>query len=238
MKLSVAWLCLLFCLSPGLAQIPESSSQLLVVTSGDWSELHAQAQRYERRVPGFVKVGRAFPVVLGDHGLGWGRGLAGDLPHSGPRKQEGDRKSPAGLFALGTAFGYDATVATRLPYLPLSRSIECVDDAKSGHYNQLVDSRDTSRDWSSSEQMRRDDELYRYGVFVEHNWPATPNAGSCIFMHVWENADGGTVGCTAMDQGNILVLLQWLDPDKQPLLVQMPRAIYQQQRRHWHLPKL
>jgi D-alanyl-D-alanine dipeptidase len=239
MKLRAVWSCtMIFLLSPCVAQIPDSSSQLLVVTSNDWSELHARAQRYRRQGAGFIKIGTAFPVVLGKNGLGWGRGIRSDPPPSGPSKREGDGKSPAGLFALGTAFGYDAAVSTRLPYLPLSPTIECVDDSNSSHYNQLVDGRDTARDWNSSEQMRRDDELYHYGVFVNHNSPPAANAGSCIFLHIWENADSGTVGCTAMELSNILALLRWLDPDQRPLLVQLPRTTYLQQRASWNLPRL
>jgi L,D-peptidoglycan transpeptidase YkuD (ErfK/YbiS/YcfS/YnhG family) len=228
--------CLLIVLCPCRAQIPESTSQLLIVTTADWSELHGVAQRYERHARRFEKLGASFPVVVGHTGLAWGRGLdLGSLP-DGPSKREGDGKAPAGLFTLGTAFGYEASTTTRLPYLPLTGAIECVDDTDSAYYNQLVDSQLHPRTWRSSEQMRRSDELYHYGIFVNHNTPPTPNGGSCIFLHIWANADTGTVGCTAMDPANIRLLLQWLEPAKHPLLVQMPRAQYQQQRGAWHLP--
>ena len=177
-------------------------------------------------------------MVVGHTGLAWGRGIDRGLRPDGPAKREGDGKSPAGMFTLGTAFGYEASAATRLPYLPLSESIECVDDAESSLYNQLVDSRLHPRDWHSSEQMRRPDELYHYGIVVNHNTPPVPRGGSCIFLHVWENADTGTVGCTAMDAANIQLLLRWFDPRQRPLLVQMPRTSYRLQRRRWRLPPL
>jgi D-alanyl-D-alanine dipeptidase len=229
--------CLLL-LSPCVAQVPQSSSQLLVVTSKDWSDLHGVAQRYERQNKGFRKVGPAFAVVVGETGMGWGRGLNKPVPGDGPSKREGDGKAPAGVFPLGTAFGYEAGADTRLAYLPLTPTIECVDDAKSSHYNQLLDARGLSRDWNSSEQMRRKDELYHYGVFVEHNTPALANAGSCIFLHIWEGPDSGTVGCTAMDPGNILLLLRWFDPNKHPLLIQLPQAQYLHLQNSWNLPRL
>jgi len=225
-------------LSPCNAQIPVSTSQLLVVTTANWSEIHGTAQRYERDGKGFSKVGAPFPIVVGRTGLAWGRGLAPGASPEGPSKHEGDGKSPAGLFYLGTAFGYEATATTRLPYLPLTASIECVDDADSAHYNELLDSRQYSRDWHSSEQMRRSDELYHYGIVVNHNTPPVPGLGSCVFLHIWRNADSATVGCTAMEQANMMLLLQWLDPRKQPLLVQMPQAQYQANRSSWDLPPL
>ena len=225
-------------LSPCNAQIPESTSQLLVVTTPDWSEIHGVAQRFERHGKHFSKLGTPFPVVVGRTGLAWGRGLIPGAPPEGPSKQEGDGKSPAGLFSLGTAFGYEATAATRLPYLPLNEAIECVDDADSPHYNELVDSRQHPRDWHSSEQMRRSDELYHFGIFVNHNTPPARNFGSCIFLHIWRDADSSTVGCTAMAPPNILLLLGWLDPRKNPLLIQMPQMQYQMHRTHWNLPVL
>jgi len=228
----------LLLVSSCLAQIPEASRQLLVVTTADWSDLHGSAQRYERRGHGFLKVGPSFAVVVGNTGLGWGRGLESGAAADGPSKREGDGKSPAGIFELGTAFGYDSSAATRLPYLPLTPAIECVDDAHSAHYNELIDGGRVARDWSSSEQMRRGDELYHLGVFVKHNTPPLPNRGSCIFLHIWETKDIGTVGCTAMDRSDVLMLLAWFDPRRHPLLVQMPVAQYAHYRRIWHLPAL
>jgi zinc D-Ala-D-Ala dipeptidase len=225
-------------MSPCGAQIPASTSQLLVVTSANWTELHAVAQRYERHGKAFQKLGPSFPVVVGRTGLAWGRGVEPTTAQDGPSKQEGDGKAPAGLFTLGTAFGYDATASTHLPYLPLNQAIECVDDADSPHYNELVDNRQHARDWHSSEQMRRTDELYHYGVVVNHNTPPTPHLGSCVFLHIWRNADSPTVGCTAMEPANILLLLQWFDPRKNPLLVQMPQDQYELHRTSWSLPAL
>jgi L,D-peptidoglycan transpeptidase YkuD (ErfK/YbiS/YcfS/YnhG family) len=228
----------LFLLSPCMAQIPETSSQLLVVTTADWSNLHGSAQRYERRGHDFHKVGPPFRVVVGQTGLGWGRGIESGAAANEPLKQEGDGKAPAGAFELGTAFGYESTATTRLPYLPLTPAIECVDDAHSAHYNELTDGASAPRDWKSSEQMRRSDELYHYGVFVKHNSPAVANQGSCIFLHIWESKDIGTVGCTAMDRSNILMLLAWFDPKRHPLLIQLPVPQYLQYRSTWNLPRL
>jgi len=238
MKRLIGLVSFVILLSPCGAQIPESTGQLLVVTTANWSELHGMAQRYERHAKGFKKLGSPFPVVVGRTGLAWGRGLEPSTPQDGPSKHEGDGKAPAGLFYLGTAFGYEAKATTRLPYLPLNEAIECVDDADSPHYNELVDSREHPRDWRSSEQMRRSDELYHYGVVVNHNTPSVRNFGSCIFLHIWRDADSATVGCTAMEQANILLLLQWFDPRKNPLLVQMPQTQYQMHRRSWNLPVL
>ncbi|MFK7606561.1 MULTISPECIES: hypothetical protein [unclassified Pseudomonas] len=68
-------LLLLLCSNLALAQIPVTSSQLIVVTTPDWDATQGNAQRYERKGQDFQKVGDAFPIVVGKTGLAWGRGI-------------------------------------------------------------------------------------------------------------------------------------------------------------------
>lgn len=220
-----------------LAQIPETSSQLIVVTTPDWDAIQGKAQRYERNGQNFQKVGDAFPIVVGKTGLAWGRGIMPIDLGEQPVKREGDGKAPAGIFTFGSAFGYESTANTRLPYTVSTDARECVDDSQSSHYNSLVDSSAVIKDWNSSEQMHRKDELYRQGIVVEHNAPAIANSGSCIFMHIWQSSSTPTTGCTAMDPQNIQHLFAWLDPEKNPLLVQMPVAQYELYKERWKLPE-
>ncbi|AWY39927.1 hypothetical protein DKY63_08450 [Pseudomonas putida] len=220
-----------------VAQGLDDSRQLIVVTSKDWNAIEATAQRYERHGAVFEKFEAPFAVVLGKNGMGWGKGIEPIDAFAGPIKQEGDGKAPAGIFKLATAFGYAPTAQTRLPYLELTPAIECVDDSQSTRYNQLLDGSTVARDWNSSERMRRSDDLYRQGIFIEHNTPASPNAGSCIFFHIWRGPVTPTRGCTAMDPGDIARLFRWLDPRQSPLLVQLPEAEYDRLRGRWHLPE-
>ncbi|MHC8319813.1 M15 family metallopeptidase [Pseudomonas sp. GB2N2] len=227
-----------FSITPlGASEAIDNSQQLIVVTSKRWDDIQGSAQRYERDGKTFRKAGDAFAVVLGKNGMAWGKGLSSVEPGAEPLKREGDGKAPAGVFSLGTAFGYDTASGTKLPYLALTPTIECVDDSQSGHYNELVDGSTTSKDWNSSERMRSEPG-YRQGIVIAHNTPAAPASGSCIFFHIWRSPTSPTAGCTAMDQANIGRLFEWLDPRQSPLLVQMPEAQYEQVRQRWNLPKL
>lgn len=214
----------------------DASHQLIVVTSKNWGDLHGTAQRYQRNGNSFQKYGDAFAVVVGKNGMAWGKGLSGVGPGTEPVKREGDGKAPAGVFKLGTAFGYDDAPPTKLPYLALTSTTECVDDSRSARYNELVDGSKISRDWGSSERMLTE-EGYRRGIFIEHNTPASPAAGSCIFLHIWRGPGSPTAGCTAMDQADINRLFDWIDPRQTPLLVQMPEAQYEHFRQRWNLPQ-
>ena len=126
----------------------------------------------------------------------------------------------------------------KLPYLALSKQIEGIDDPRSRYYNQLVDRSKVARvDWRTSEQMLRNDDLYKWGIVVEHNRAARPGAGSCIFLHVWKGPASPTAGCTAMPENEIVKLLRWLDPAAHPILVQMPRSSYPAFQSKFRLPK-
>lgn len=219
--------------------LPTSCKQCLVVTADSWSATSGQLIAFERGhgLP-WHRRGSPIPVRLGDAGLAWGRGLLRDPALPGPHKKEGDHRAPAGLFRLGSAFGYARKApATRMPYLPLSRHVVAVDDPQSRYYNQLIDqSKIGQPDWRSAEKMILADDRYKWGIVVEHNVPPKPGAGSCIFLHVWKNSETLTVGCTAMPEAAMLDLIQWLDPARHPLLVQLPASLYNELRARWDLP--
>jgi L,D-peptidoglycan transpeptidase YkuD (ErfK/YbiS/YcfS/YnhG family) len=231
------------------------STQLIVVTTSGWDAVEGRLQRYDRAnaQKAWRPVGEPIPIVVGKNGLGWGTGLvAADdatVRAAGePIKKEGDGKSPAGIFALGTAFGYAAEPlpGLKVSYLPLTPSIECVDDAGSKYYNRIVDRNAVVPDWNSSEHMLYTGESYRWGIVVDFNGtverhdsnPPAPGGGSCVFLHIWHRSDQGTAGCTAMAQSNLETLLRWLDPERKPLLVQLPEAAYARLSDRWRLPQM
>ena len=168
---------------PPLLETLSQSSQMVVVTARDWSATEGSLRRFERMERGWQQVGPAASVVLGRGGLGWGRGL-NPASSSGPQKREGDGRSPAGIFRLTYAFGYAAAEEVReikLPYIQCTASVECVNDTNSSYYNIIKDRRSAAEaGWKSSEKMRRSDDEYKLGVFIEQNsGPAEPGAGSC-----------------------------------------------------------
>jgi D-alanyl-D-alanine dipeptidase len=223
-----------------------ASTEIIVVTTSDWSSVDGTLRRFERRGRGrkWVQAGEAVTVVVGKNGLGWGSGVVSldvAVGSADPVKKEGDGKAPAGIFALSRAFGYapQELRGAKMPYLSLTPSVECVDDSASKFYNQVVDRGAVAADWNSSEHMLRSDELYRWGIVVDHNSsPARPGSGSCIFLHIWRGPGQGTVGCTAMPQSQLESLLGWLEPARKPLLVQMPEQQYRQLEKKLGLPPL
>jgi D-alanyl-D-alanine dipeptidase len=223
------------------APIGVDKTQLVTVVTDDWDRFQATLRRYERS-PGraWKPVGPPIDVVLGREGYGWGRGVhGGGAPagRRGPIKREGDGRSPAGAFEIGTAYGYEAARAgVSLPYVQAAPELRCVDDPKSRHYNRVVSTANTAVDWQSAEYMRRPDELYAIAIVVEHNTQQTePGAGSCIFIHVWRGPDSGMTGCTAMPRDTLETFARWLQPNA-AVLVALPQAEYDALRGAWELP--
>lgn len=228
--------------SPSPAAADDGARQMVVVTTADWNAVDATLQRYERGGDGAWRaVGDPVPAAVGRTGLAWGTGIHPDPGGEGPHKREGDGKAPAGVYRLSSAFGYAPAAEAawiRMPYVQSGAGIECVDDSRSRHYNRRVD-RDTiaQPDWTSHEEMRRADELYRWGVWVDHNSdPPRPMGGSCIFLHVWAGPGAATSGCTAMAESDLREVLAWLDPRARPVLVQLPAAQYRRLETAWKLP--
>ncbi len=199
-------------------------------------------ERYERAAGStWTPVGAAIPVDIGRNGMAWGRGLQ-TMTEAGPVKREGDGKSPAGVYRLGTAFGVAASLpagARDFPYLRTSPTTYCVEDARSTYYNQIVDStRVTPPSLDQWSQMARPDGLFNWGVVVQQNAPETQKgSGSCVFLHVWRGPKRPTAGCTAMASDHIQEILRWLDPDLGPVLVQLPEPVFRGVRAAWGLPQ-
>jgi L,D-peptidoglycan transpeptidase YkuD (ErfK/YbiS/YcfS/YnhG family) len=214
---------------------------MLLVRAESWSKSFGALTRYERDSSGrWLAAGAEIPVDLGRHGMAWGRGLHA-LPTSGPFKTEGDGKSPAGVFALGRAFGTADELpqdSRGFPYLQTQASTYCVEDVRSSFYNQIIDSRQVARaGWEKWSELRRRDGLFDWGVVVRQNAPDTHKAaGSCVFLHVWRGPRVPTSGCTALPREAIQGVLRWLDPAAEPLLVQLPEPALQALRSVWDLP--
>lgn len=216
-----------------------NGQKLIVVITPDWNSVQGALARYQRQNSTWQQIGDAFPVVVGHNGLAWdpliARGYSGVYP--GPIKHEGDGRSPAGLFQVKQTFGFDPALPGALSYLPLTENTECVDDAASRHYGQIVDRQELNRvDWNSSEKMRSVPG-YRWGAVVNYNMKNTIRGdGSCIFLHQWSGPREGTAGCTAMSPQDIELLVQWLKGEEHATLVQLPKSEYEKLYKAWRLP--
>ena len=218
--------------------------QMVLGTTADWDSTDGELRRFEHDGKRWTQAGGASDIVVGRTGTAWGIGL-NTTRGDGPVKREGDGKAPAGVFSIGSAFGYADSARTGLEYKAMGSNDWCIDVPGSAYYNQIIDRSvvKTSGVEQSTEPMRLDihadgDQRYREGFVIEHNVANADSAGSCIFAHLWSAPGTTTAGCTAMAPSSMGTLLAWLDEKRKPVFVQLPHAQYVQLRTEWELPSL
>jgi len=195
-----------------------SSQQIVLVVADDFNTSNAKLEFFEegKRV-------LFFDVNIGKNGLGWGIGEKSlTQKKSEPLKYEGDKRAPIGIFKLTDIFGYSFSTNSAMPYLHTSKKLICVDDSKSNFYNQIIQAQGEEK---SFEYMKRQDRQYQLGIVVAHNKNAVDSRGSCIFLHVQRESNASTVGCTSMKYENIKKIVNRLDKDKHPILIQIPKSL-------------
>ncbi|KNY29612.1 stalk domain-containing protein [Pseudobacteroides cellulosolvens] len=184
------------------------SSQIIVVSNEKESQFNATVQAYEKTSAGWINSLPSMGAVIGKNGFSL-------------MKREGDLKAPAGIFRIGTAFGMPGTPGiTKLPYISTTTRDYWIDDASSLDYNKWIKyNGDPYTKWKSFEKLRIT--RYKYAFVIEYNMnPIVKGNGSAIFFHIWKGSNISTSGCTAVSEANILKLLGWLKPDKNPIIIQ------------------
>lgn len=241
MNLKVIFLLLASLVHLSAFELPKNSSQCLVGTSESWDSSQVTLTFYEKSGGKWQAVGESWKARLGKSGLVWGKGQH-PVPSGVAVKKEGDNRSPAGVFAIGGAWGYDSTIRkhpSQFYHQVTSRDL-WVEDPASPKYNQFVQlDHEPATAWEKKQQMRQGDDAHSLKLFIAHNAPpkAIPNAGSSIFFHIWRG--GGTkptAGCTTMEKPKLQWVISRIDPARNPLYVLLPAADYQKYRASWKLP--
>src|SRR5206468_4829093 len=85
----------------------DGSTQMVLVVTPAWDSTSGSLRRFERETPrgAWRQVGGTVPIVVGRTGVAWDDRQVPAAPGE-PVKREGDGRSPAGAFALDTAFGF------------------------------------------------------------------------------------------------------------------------------------
>ena len=222
-------------------ELPASSTQVLLGISDGWNSSTVTLSLHEKNGGAWQPVAEPWKARLGKNGSVWGKGLH-PVPAGATTKKEGDNRSPAGVFAIGGAWGYDATISKNpaLPYRQVTPGDLWVEDPAHPKYNyNVVLGRAPNTPWEKKQQMKQDDPAHALKLFIAHNAPpeVTPGAGSSIFFHIWRGGGSRpTAGCTTMEKSRLQWLIARMDPSRRPLYVLLPRAEYEKFRGDWKLP--
>lgn len=185
-----------------------ASKQIIIVANNRESDYRAILHTFELTENGWMEVFAPMKAVIGKKGFSMD-------------KVEGDLKSPSGIFKLYRAFGTPTEpYGLKLDYSIVTGSDYWIDDATSIDYNKWIkyDGNPSLR-WKSFERLNIP--LYKYSIVIEYNTePIVKGKGSAIFLHLWKDSNTGTSGCTAISEENMMKLMKWIDPAKNPLIIQ------------------
>ena len=150
-------------------------------------------------------------------------------------KAEGDKKTPEGFFKGILAFGLKDNPGSQLPYHKIAENDFWVDDPNSIHYNRLVNTANTAKDWNSAEHMIRSAPYYNYGIALDYNLEAVPGKGSAIFIHCTKSSfDSNSAGCVRIPEEYMLRLVQSTDQNTRFFIMKSADTWYESK---WMSPK-
>lgn len=184
--------------------------------------------------------GGPWPAALGRRGVAWGIGL--HAPRPGRGKAEGDGRSPAGRFRLGTIYGNLPRLpagSRGWPYIQKTARDAWIDDPELPGYNRFVRIPEGQPlpDWFEGQRMSLETPVLEWLVHIEHNYPdAVPGRGSALFIHKWHGEGDSTSGCVALPAERLEALMRWLDPERQPEFVLLSCKDYLRLWPAWGLP--
>lgn len=126
-------------------------------------------------------------------------------------KREGDGATPIGACAMRLLYyrpDREAPPATLLPAIALAESDGWCDAPDDAAYNRKVLLPYKAR----AEFLWRDDRLYDLIVVLGYNDARVrPGAGSAIFLHVASPDFAPTLGCVALQRGDLIAVLATAD---------------------------
>lgn len=124
------------------------------------------------------------------------------------KKVEGDKKTPKGLYSLGSLFYRSDKVdrpETLLNCIKIKKSMGWCNDIKNKvKYNKLIKINNKTK----YEILSRHDYKYDYFIPIKYNWNKPKiRKGSAIFIHLTKNYIP-TAGCIALSKKDFLILVK------------------------------
>jgi L,D-peptidoglycan transpeptidase YkuD (ErfK/YbiS/YcfS/YnhG family) len=181
------------------------------VQAPTWTSTTATLTAWQRQGQCWVAVLGPWPARVGESGFS-------------SHKSEGDGTTPAGAYAIGsTMYGNAPNPGVRYAYHPLVCGDWWDEDPSSPTYNTFehVTCAQAPPFGGDSEALWQEQGPYPAFAVIDYNPPpATPGAGSGIFLHA--DTGGPTAGCVSIPLGDLDQLLDWFDPSASPLVVMGP----------------
>jgi L,D-peptidoglycan transpeptidase YkuD (ErfK/YbiS/YcfS/YnhG family) len=213
-----------------LAHVADAG-QVIIVTAPSWRSTQGTLRAFERDGSGgWQEVVPTTHAWLGSGGL---------VP--GERRKQGTGTTPAGTYAITSAFGRLADPGTSLPYRRFDANDSWTYDRDHPFTYNVFQT--AAIDWRSyggdAEHLWAKGPQYRYVAVLDFNLPtgtitrgkdgirrtSTPpdtKAGGGIFLHVSKGIP--TAGCISISLETMREVLRWLKPARHPVIVIGPES--------------
>tara|TARA_A100000164_G_C21821281_1_gene730485 strand:+ start:145 stop:636 length:492 start_codon:yes stop_codon:yes gene_type:complete len=126
------------------------------------------------------------------------------------KKNEGDLRTPRGIFTLKTVYYRSDRVRkiqTKLNLKKINQNMGWCNDPNSKKYNSLIKINGKLK----YERLYRKDNKYDIFVVINYNFEKPiPFKGSAIFLHITNNFKT-TAGCVALKKKDLLILLKLIN---------------------------
>jgi L,D-peptidoglycan transpeptidase YkuD (ErfK/YbiS/YcfS/YnhG family) len=184
----------------------ENVSQLLVVFNEKPESFSAVFVALEKKGKNWFVKQSPINAGIGKNGFA--------LPN---QKREGDGKSPTGIFKLGKLFSYEKQSGTLLENQQTTKEDKWIDDVNSPDYNKHIIGVTQAK---SYENLLLNTDVYKYCTVIEYNTnPVVKGKGSAIFFHLALNPSSFTLGCVAINEIYMELMVNWLDPKQNPTII-------------------
>ena len=185
--------------------------QLILVAAQPAEGVETVTVCYERSAEGCFVPAESLPRMYGFVGKN-------GIMHN---RRRNTNTSPAGLWAIGMAFGNEAPPEhLKLPWRQVTPNSDWVCDEASPYFNTWQERDDpTLIPWGDDvEHLENYPSLYAWACVIEFNRPpdVVPNRGCAIFLHC---AKAGTGGCIGLRREDMLSVLEWLDCGENPYIL-------------------
>jgi L,D-peptidoglycan transpeptidase YkuD (ErfK/YbiS/YcfS/YnhG family) len=201
------------------------SKQVVLVSANSWQSTVGTVQVFERDKNSWLATQKPVQAILGYGGL---------VP--GNNRKQGTGKTPTGTYAFTSAFGIKSDPGTKLNYVKVGKNDAWTYNPKFPSTYNIFQT--ANKDWSSYgnyvEILSTYRKQYNYVAVVDFNLPpgkitqganginrtdqsANTGQGGGIFLHVSNGTK--TAGCVAIPEKAMKAILEWIDPDKNPVIV-------------------
>jgi L,D-peptidoglycan transpeptidase YkuD (ErfK/YbiS/YcfS/YnhG family) len=194
-------------LAARLKTLPASTTQVVIVHAASSATTYATLETFTKVGARWLPTFGAMTARVGKDGIG-------------TKTKEGVPITPIGMFSFGpTMYGVSANPGVHYQWHHLVTNDWWDEMVGSPTYNTFQHGSDPG---GASEALWKTVPAYDYFAVITYNMPpnvAKPvdGAGSGIFLHV--ATSGPTAGCVSLPTADLVKVLTWLDPARNPRIV-------------------